>query len=91
MLISFGMILLIVSRTKWALDFDGTLLTITNLANRQQYYFNDLKHSDFVFTQSNSQKSKNCAHLKIIGSTAVFNDVQSFEELKSYIDQVFTA
>ena len=43
LLVSFGMMLLIVSRTKWLLDFDGTLLTITNLANKQQYYFDDLK------------------------------------------------
>lgn len=89
LLVSFGMMLLIVSRTKWLLDFDGTLLTITNLANKQQYYFDDLKHSDFVFTQNNAQKSKNCAHLKIVGSSAVFNDVQDFEALKSYIDRVF--
>ena len=90
LLVSFGMMLLIVSRTKWLLDFDGTLLTITNLANKQQYYFDDLKHSDFVFTQNNTQRKKNCAHLKIVGSSAVFNDVQDFEALKSYIDRVFS-
>ena len=85
LLVSFGMMLLIVSRTKWLLDFDGTLLTITNLANKQQYYFGDLKHSDFVFTQNNTQRKKNCAHLKIVGSSAVFNDVQDFEALKSCV------
>lgn len=69
--------------------FEGNLLVITNTANQEQFYLKDLRHSDFVFSQSQAQKKKNCAHLKIIGSSAVFNDVQNVEELKAYIDENF--
>ena len=81
---------LTVSRVKWEMDFSGTCLIITNMATNQQYELCDLKHSDFVFSQSKAQKAKNCAHLKIVGSSAVFNDVQHFAELKAYIDQNFS-
>ena len=84
------MMLLIVSKVKWDMAFSGTCLTITNMATNQQYYLHDLKRSDFVFSQSKAQKAKNCAHLKIVGSSAVFNDVQHFAELKAYIDQNFS-
>lgn len=85
----FAVMIFTVSRVRWMLYFEGTVLTITNLANRNQYYFDDLKRSDFVFTQSKSQKEKNRGHLKIVGSSAVFNDVQGFEEMKAYIDKSF--
>ena len=88
-LISCIIMVLTVSRVKWKMDFSGTCLTITNMATNQQYELCDLKHSDFVFKQSEAQKVKNCAHLKIVGSSAVFNDVQHFVELKAYIDQNF--
>ena len=78
------------SKTKWNMIFSGTSLTITNMATNKQYYLRNLKHSDFIFKQSKTQKAKNCAHLKIIGSSAVFNDVQHFAELKAYIDQNFS-
>ena len=88
--ISCLMMLLLTARVKWRMRFEGTLLVITNTLNHQQFYLNDLKKSDFIFSQSNVQKKKNCAHLKIIGSSAAFNDVQNFEELKAYIDQNFS-
>ena len=88
--ISCMVMLLIVSKARWLLHFEGTTLTIINLANRRAYRLDDLKHSDFVFTQSQVQKDKNCAHLKIIGSSAVFHDVQDFEKMKFYIDQNFS-
>ncbi len=81
---------LMVSKVKWTMVFSGTYLTITNMANNKQYYFRNLKHSDFVFKQSETQKTKNCAHLKIVGASVVFNDVQHFSELKAYIDQNFS-
>jgi len=80
-----------VSKVKWVLDFEGTTLIITNAANHRQYCFDDLKRTDFIFTQNQSQKDKNCGHLKIVGSSAVFHDVQSFAELKAYIDRNFSA
>ncbi|MBE6596967.1 MAG: hypothetical protein E7641_04770 [Ruminococcaceae bacterium] len=89
-LIFWIIMLFVISKVKWTLAFEGTTLTITNMANRRQFYFDDLKRSDFVFTQNKSQKSKNCAHLKIIGSSAVFNDVQNIEEMKAYIDRNFS-
>ena len=82
--------LFLTAKGKWRMRFEGTLLTITNTANHSQYYLNDLKKSDFIFSQSSAQKKKNCAHLKIVGSSAVFNDVQNFEELKAYLDQNFS-
>ncbi len=88
--ISTLMMLFLVSRTKWVLYFSGATLTITNTANQNQYYFNDLKHSDFIFNQNQLQKKKNCGHLKIVGSSAVFSDVKNFEEMKAYIDQNFS-
>ncbi|MBQ7336709.1 MAG: hypothetical protein IJW92_09595 [Clostridia bacterium] len=81
--------LFLVSKTKWILDFEDASLTITNMANHQQYYFEDLKYNDFLFLQNELQKGKNCGHLKIVGSSAVFNDVQQFEEMKSYIRDHF--
>ncbi len=81
--------LFLVSRTRWILDFQGSVLTITNTANHRQFSFDDLALSDFVFSQNQRQKGENRGHLKIKGSSAVFNDVQSFEEMKAYIQDHF--
>ncbi|MBE6673960.1 MAG: hypothetical protein E7596_02515 [Ruminococcaceae bacterium] len=89
-LICCAVMLFTVSKVKWALYFEDNILTITNLANNNQYYFDDLKRSDFIFTQNKSQKERNRGHLKIVASSAVFNDVQSFEEMKAYIDRNFS-
>ena len=78
-----------VSKTKWLLEFQNATLTITNLANHQQYYFNDLTRADFVFTQTAKQKAKNCGHLKIVGSSAVIYDVAHFAEMQAYIEAHF--
>ena len=75
-----------VSKTKWQLDFQDATLTITNLANHQQFYFDDLTRKDFVFSQNAKQKEKNCGHLKIVGSSAVIYDVAHFAEMQAYIE-----
>jgi hypothetical protein len=81
--------LIVTVRTKWILDFKGADLVITNTGNRRSYGFDRLTREDFVFTQSARQKAKNRGHLKIRGSSAVFNDVKDFEELKAYIQEHF--
>ena len=84
-----GMMLFITARVKWVLYFEDTSLYLTNMGNQRSFYLDGLKKSDFVFTQSNSQKEKNCANLKIVGSSAVIYDVQNYEELKAYLDNNF--
>ena len=85
-----AIMLLITSKTKWILDFQGSQLTITNTANRQCFSFDKLALNDFVFSQTARQKAGNRGHLKIKGSSAVFNDVSSFEEMKAYIQVHFS-
>lgn len=89
MLFVFLFMIMLVAKTRWLLEFEGRILTITNLANQQQYYFDDLTAKDFIITQTPSQKEKNSAHLKIMGSSAVFNDVQNISELNAYITSHF--
>ena len=89
MLFVFLFMIVLVAKARWLLEFEGKILTITNLANQQQYYFDDLTAKDFIITQTPSQKEKNCAHLKILGSSAVFNDVQNISELNAYITSHF--
>lgn len=89
MLFVFLFMIMLVAKTRWLLEFEGKLLTITNLANQQQYYFDDLTAKDFIITQTPSQKEKNSAHLKIMGSSAVFHDVQNISELNAYIASHF--
>ena len=81
--------LLMVSKTKWILNFENAYLTITNTANHQQYSFEDLNYHDFIFSQNKRQKRSNSGDLKIKGSSAIMNDVQRFEELKAYILENF--
>lgn len=89
LLLVFLFVLFSVSKTKWGLYFENSLLIITNFANHRQYRLEDLRREDFVFVQNECQKKKNCGHLKIMGCSAVFNDVQQFEALKAYIREHF--
>ena len=87
--ISFLLSLYLVSKTKWVLVFEDDKLAIFNTGNKRGYSFEDLKKADFIIKQTDAQKAKNCGDLKIVGSSAVFNDVQNVSELSAYINENF--
>ncbi len=76
---------ILVSETKWVLDFENATLTLTNTANHRQYRIEELRQNDFIFSQNARQAAKNCGQLKIKDMPFVFNDVKDFEEMKAYI------
>ena len=48
MLFVFLFMIMLVAKARWLLEFEGKILTITNLANQQQYYFDDLTAKDML-------------------------------------------
>ena len=89
LLISFLFCLFLVSRTHWEIAFNDDTIVVYNTGNRQSYVLTELKQSDFIIKQSEKQKAKNTCDMRIANMVFVFNDVQSYQQMWSYIQDNF--
>ena len=84
-LICFILCFVLVSKTRWLLDFQDNVLILTNTANHNQYRLDDLTGSDFHFKQTAVQMKANRCDLKLANLPFGLYDVNKYEELKAYI------
>ena len=84
-LICFIICFVLVSKTRWLLDFQYNVLILTNTANHNQYRLGDLTVSDFHFKQTSVQIKANRCDLKLTNLPFGLYDVNHYEELKAYI------
>ena len=89
LLVFFGFCLLLTSKTHWEIQFENSKVLIYNTGNRQSYFFEHLKQSDFHIKQSEKQKTNNSCDMKIEDSIFAFYDVQSCQEMLAYIQKNF--
>ena len=83
--ICFILCFVLVSKTRWLLDFQDNVLILTNTANHNQYRLDDLTGSDFHFKQTAVQMKANRCDLKLANLPFGLYDVNNYEELKAYI------
>ncbi len=88
-LFCFIICFVLVSRTRWLLDFEDNVLILTFTANHNQYQLDDLTVSDFHFKQTAAQKKTNRCDLKLARFPFKLNGVNNYEELKAYIISVY--
>lgn len=79
----------VTKKTVWNIEFKGTLLTLTNMGNKQSYVFKDLKKIDFLFIQTPEQKKNNTCDFGIGGEPFRMYDVEKCNRLKEYITKNF--
>ena len=91
LLLVFGFCLLLTGKTHWEIQFENSKVLIYNTGNRQSYVFENIKQSDFHIKQSKKQKEANTCDMKIEDAVFVFYDVQSCQEMLSYIRENFPA
>ena len=91
LLLVFGFTLLLTAKTHWEIQFENDKVLIYNTGNRQSYVFENIKQSDFHIKQSQKQKEANTCDMKIEDAVFVFYDVQSCQEMLSYIRENFPA
>ena len=89
LIVVFGFCLFLSAKTHWEIQFEKGKVLIYNTGNRQSYIFEQLKQSDFHIKQSDKQKAKNSCDMRIEDSVFVFYDVQSCQEMLTYIRDNF--
>lgn len=85
MAVCYAVMLVIVSRVKWVISFEGNVLTVTNTANKTSFRADSLSRDSFVFSQTKKQKAKNLCDLRIEDSPFQFCGVKNFNELAKYV------
>ena len=88
-LICFILCFVLVSKTRWLLDFQDNVLILTNTANHKQYRLDELTVSDFHFKQTAVQKKANRCDLKLDNLPFGLYGVKKYEELNAYIISVY--
>ncbi len=71
----------------WKLSFENDMLTITNLTTNESYWVSDIPASDFVITQSKSEKHYDYCSLMIKNTVFAFGGIKNCQQLKTYIEE----
>ena len=74
---------------KYEFIFTDNNLKIIGVNARQNWAFFDLPTSDFILSQTEKQKQKNCGNMKIKNTPFKFYFVENFSEMQNYINQNF--
>jgi hypothetical protein len=82
---------MIVSKTHWEIQFEGSRIYLYNTGNRQSYVVEDIPQSDLVIRQNERQKQKNCCDLQIRDTIFKLYDVENCREMMAYIRENFPA
>lgn len=88
-LLCFIICFVLVSKTRWLLDFQDNVLILTNTANHNQYRLDDLTVSDFHLKQTAVQMKANRCDLTLANLPFRLYDVKNYEELKAYITSTY--
>ena len=89
LLLTFAFCLLLSSKTHWEIEFKNDSVLLYNTGNRRNYVFDQLVQSDFIIKQNEKQKAKNTCDMRIADAPFVFYDVQSYQQMMSYIQKIF--
>lgn len=69
----------------WRLEFIDNFLIITNLNTKEEYEVYGIPASDFVITQTKSEKRTDHCSLMIKNTVFLFGSVKNCSQLKAYI------
>ena len=89
LLLTFAFCLLLTAKTHWEIEFKNDSILVYNTGNRRSYVFDRLSQSDLIIKQSEKQKAKNACDMRIADAPFVFSDVQSYQQMRSYIQENF--
>lgn len=89
LLFTFAFCLLLSTTTHWEIEFRNNCVHLYNTGNRKSFVLDQLTQSDFIIKQNEKQKTKNTCDMRIADTPFVLSDVQSYQQMQSYIQENF--
>lgn len=89
LLFTFAFCLLLSTTSHWEIEFRNNCVYLYNTGNRKSFVLDQLTQSDFIIKQNEKQKTKNTCDMRIADTPFVFSDVQSYQQMQSYIQENF--
>ena len=73
----------------WKLEFNDTVITITNLTTKEEFCVYDISASDLVVNQSKNEVRLDYCSLMIKNTVFAFGGIKNCSQLKTYIQENF--
>ncbi|MBQ7761296.1 MAG: hypothetical protein IJ400_04495 [Clostridia bacterium] len=77
------------NNSKFTFVFEGNVLHINGVKPAQEWVVYDIPASDFIITQSKGERECDCCTVKIKDTAFKFYGVESYAQLKNYIESNF--
>ena len=87
--IGFSSIITLKNNSKFTFYFEGNILYINGVKPTQVWKIYEIPATDFIITQSKSEKACDCCTVKIKNTIFKFYGVENYTQLKSYIENNF--